>query len=91
MTTTDLVKEIAVRTGLTQADASKAIKSAVEIVVEELAKGESVRIVDFGTFNAKEKAERKGHNPRTGEEITIPAHKKVSFSEAKTLREAVNQ
>jgi len=90
MNTTELVKEIAEREGLTQASVSNALKSAVAIIRDELAAGEAVRIADLGTFTSQHKAERIGHNPQTKEEMIIPAHNKVKFSESKTLREAVN-
>ncbi len=90
MNTTELVKEIAEYTGQTQVTVSKVIKAAVEIITDELAKGESVRIADFGTFTAQHKPERIGHNPRTKEQLVIPAHNKAKFSEAKTLKEAIN-
>jgi DNA-binding protein HU-beta len=52
-------------------------------------KGEEVVIANFGSFKVKERAERKGRNPKTGEEIIIPAKKVVSFSPGKNLKESV--
>ena len=76
MNTTELVKEIAEREGLTQASVSNALKSAVAIIRDELAAGEAVRIADFGTFTSQHKAER--HDRQVPGRNLI--HASVSFS-----------
>lgn len=90
MNTTELVKEIAEREGLTQVSVAKALKTAVAVITEKLAEGEAVRISDLGTFSSVHKDERTGHNPKTMEKLVIPAHNKAKFSEAKPLRDAIN-
>ena len=61
-----------------------------ETTMEEVAAGNRVEIYGVGQFKPVAVAERKGRNPQTGEEITIPAHKKVAFSPSKTFKEKVN-
>jgi len=61
-----------------------------ELVGESLANGESVQIFGFGTFEVRERSERQGVNPRTGEKITISASKNVGFKAGKALKDKVN-
>lgn len=90
MNTNELVKEIAVREGLTQIVVDKVIKSATQVITDTLAADDAVRINNFGAFAAQHKNERKGRNPRTGEEMVIPARTTVKFSMAKSLKDAIN-
>ena len=90
MNTNELVKEIAVREGLTQVVVDKVVKSAAQVITDALAVDDAVRINNFGTFTAQHKNERKGRNPRTGEEMVIPAHASVKFSMAKSLKDTIN-
>lgn len=79
MNKTDLVNAVSEKAGLSKADALKAVDAFVETVSETLKGGEKVSLLGFGTFSIAEKAARKGFNPRTKEEIEIPAHKTVKF------------
>ena len=65
------------------------INGAIKIIMSELSEGRKVQFVGFGTFEAKTRAPRKGHNPRTGEEIIIPGHKTPHFTPGKAFKEAV--
>lgn len=91
MNTTELVKEIAAREGLTQTATEKVVKGMTEVIADALKAGDTVRIFGFGTFASVHKDMRVGHNPRTNEEMIIPEHNKAKFSEAKHLRDAINQ
>lgn len=91
MTKTELVSAVAEKAGLKKAVAEKAVNAAIEAVVEAISKGERVAIPGLGVFNIRERKARKGRNPRTGKEITIPARKVVAFSAAKSLKEALNK
>ena len=62
----------------------------LKLLKDALKEGDSVALVGFGTFEVKERAERKGRNPQTGEEITIKAAKIPSFKAGKSLKDAVN-
>ncbi|BAT70959.1 DNA-binding protein HU-beta [Thermosulfidibacter takaii ABI70S6] len=89
MTKADLVSYIAKEAGLTKANAEKALDAFVKAVMEALAKGEKVTLVGFGTFYVSERAERRGRNPQTKEEIIIPACKVPKFKPGKLLKEKV--
>lgn len=91
MNKADLITSMAEKSGLTKKDAEKALKSFIESVDEALAKDDKVQLVGFGTFEVKARAERKGRNPKTLEEITIPASKVPVFKAGKELKEKVNK
>ena len=91
MNKTELVAKMVEKTGLKKVEAEKALKAFEESVTEELVAGGEVRLVGFGTFSVKEKAEHKGVNPANGQEITIPASKAPKFKVGKALKDAVNK
>lgn len=90
MNKSDLVAQIANRSGLSVANARKALDAMLETVSESLADGERVQLVGFGTFKITERNSREGRNPKTGEVIQIPASKTPSFSAGAELKKAVN-
>ena len=85
----ELVRAIANKAGFSQKDAAAAYEAFVASVTDALKAGDKVQLVGFGTFEVKERASRKGINPRTKEEITIEASKLPSFKAGKALKEAV--
>ncbi len=91
MTKAELVAKVAAEAGLTKAAAERCVNAGINALVEALAKGERVALPGLGVFNVKERKARKGRNPRTGEEIKIPARKVVTFSAAKALKEKLNK
>lgn len=91
MNKAELTALIAEKTGLTKKSSEEALKAVIESITEALVKGDKVQIVGFGSFEVKERAEHVGHNPHTGEKITIKASKKPAFHAGKALRDAVNQ
>ena len=88
---TELVASVAEKAGLTKKDAEKAINALFVSVEEALALEDKVQIIGFGTFEVKAREERKGRNPQTGAEITIPASKNPVFKAGKGLKDAVNK
>jgi DNA-binding protein HU-beta len=90
MNKSELIDAIAASAELTKADAGRALDGFVAAVEKALSSGDSVALVGFGTFSVKERAERKGRNPQTGEEITIAAAKIPSFKAGKSLKDSVN-
>lgn len=90
MNKSELIDAIAESSGLTKTDAGKALDGFLGAVSGALNKGDSVALVGFGTFSVKERAERKGRNPRTSEEIIIKAAKIPTFKAGKSLKDAVN-
>lgn len=91
MNKSELVAAVAESSGLTRADAGRAVDSVFEAVSNTLKGGGEVRITGFGNFSVSNRAASKGRNPRTGEPIDIPASKLPKFSAGKTLKETVNK
>lgn len=91
MNKTELVAAIAEKTELSKKDSEKALKAFMEVVSEQLKKGEKIQLVGFGTFEVTERAARTGKNPQTGKAIKIPASKAPKFKAGKALKEAVNK
>jgi DNA-binding protein HU-beta len=89
MNKSELIDAIAESADITKADAGRALDGFLSAVTGALNKGDSVALVGFGTFSVKERAERKGRNPQTGEEITIKAAKIPAFKAGKSLKDAV--
>ena len=89
MSKQQLVDMIAEKAGLTKADAARALDATMDSIKDALKKGEKVSLVGFGTFEVKERAERMGHNPKTGEAMKIAASKAPSFKAGKALKDAV--
>lgn len=89
MTKKELAAAVAEKAGISKKDAEAAVNALAAAVTEELAKGGSVSISGFGTFEVRERGERKGLNPRTKETVVIPATKAPAFKAGKTLKDAV--
>jgi DNA-binding protein HU-beta len=88
---TELVASVAEKAGTTKKDAEKAINALFASVEEALAKKDKVQVIGFGTFEVKARGARKGRNPQSGKEITIPASKTPVFKAGKGLKDAVNK
>lgn len=91
MNKTELIAAIAAKANLTKKDAEEALKAFTEVVTEELAKGEKIQLVGFGTFEVSERAAREGRNPKSGEPMTIAASKAPKFKAGKALKDKVNE
>lgn len=91
MNKSELVDSIAEGANLSKSDATEALNAFIEAVGQALEKGDSVSLVGFGTFSVKERKARTGRNPKTGEEIPIPASKVPGFKAGKTLKERTNK
>ena len=90
MNKAELVAAMSEKTGMKKNDAEKALKAFVDVVTDELVKGEKVQLVGFGTFEVSEREAREGRNPLTGEKITIAASKNPKFKAGKALKDMVN-
>ena len=90
MNKTELVAAMAEQTNLSKKDAEAALKAFIDVVSEELKKGEKVQLVGFGTFEVSERAAREGRNPQTGETMEIKASKTPKFKAGKGLKEMMN-
>jgi len=93
MNKSDLVDALANKTGMTKADAARAVDALFSpdggIIARALKGGTRVQITGFGTFEAKHRKERMGRNPRTGQQIRIAASKTPGFRAGKGLKDAI--
>ncbi|WP_329905182.1 HU family DNA-binding protein [Porphyromonas pogonae] len=85
MNKAEFISEVAMKAGMTKADAQRAINAFTEVVGEQMKAGEKVTLLGFGTFSVTEKSARKGINPKTKAVITIPARKAVKFKAGSAL------
>ena len=89
MTKAELFKKMADSAGISKVAATKALNSLISGVIGSLKKGQKVSLVGFGTFTTSKRKARIGRNPRTGDEIKIPAMRVPKFSAGKALKSAV--
>ena len=89
MNKTELLDAVATKSELTKQDSRKAVDALFETISNTLAKEEKIQLLGFGTFEVRERAERTGRNPQTGEEMTIPASKVPAFKPGKELKESI--
>lgn len=89
MNKADLVKLMAQKTGNTQKDAGKLVEAVIKAVEEALAAGEKVQIIGFGSFEVRNRKERKVISPADGKELFVPATRVPAFKPGKDLKEAV--
>jgi len=85
----ELIARVARDTGLTKADALRALDAVLDNVARSLRRGEKVTLVDFGTFLVTRRRARQGHNPHTGQAIRIAGRKWPRFAAGKALRRLV--
>ena len=89
MNKAELINATAEKAGLSKKDTEAAIAAVISVMTEALAEGEKIQLVGFGAFEVKSRAERIGRNPKTKEEIKIPASKTPVFKAGKALKDAV--
>ena len=89
MNKAELVTAVAEKAGLSKKDSEKAINAAFDAITDALVAGDKVQLVGFGSFEVKERNARVGRNPKTKEEIQIPASRVASFKVGKALKDAV--
>lgn len=89
MTKAELVDAVAKKAELTKKESAQAVDAIIESITEALKKGEKITLVGFGTFSITKRKARKGRNPRTGQEIKIPATKSPKFTPGKALKETI--
>ena len=90
MNKTELIAAVADKAGITKKDAERIVNATVDTIIQNLSKGEKVQLSGFGTFEVRERAERKGRNPKTGEVVSVPACKYLAFVPAKAVKETLN-
>ena len=90
MNKTELVAAMAKDTNLSKKDVEAVLKSFIDVVTDELKKGEKIQLVGFGTFEVSTRAAREGRNPQTGKTMKIAACKAPKFKAGKALKDVVN-
>ena len=86
----ELVTVVATKTGLTKKDTELVLTTILETIVEVISSGEKLTLVGFGSFEARNRKEKEGRNPNTGEKIYIPASRVPVFSVGKFFKKRVN-
>ena len=89
MNKAELINATAEKAGLSKKDTEAAIAAVISVMTDALAEGEKIQLVGFGAFEVKSRAERIGRNPKTKEQIKIPASKVPVFKAGKALKDAV--
>ena len=89
MNKTDFIAEVAKKAEIEKKVSEKAVNAALDVITAQLAKGEKIQLVGFGTFEVRARAAKQGRNPKTGEAITVPASKAPAFKAGKVLKDAV--
>ena len=85
MNKADLIAKLAPKLNISQDEARVVLNSVLDVITEALVEEKNVRLVDFGTFSVKQRAERIGRNPKTGEPVKIEAKEIVTFKQGKAL------
>ena len=90
MNKVEFIAAVSTKANITKKDATVAVNAVLETITETLAKGESVALVGFGSFNVKDRAARTATVPGTDKKVNVPASKAVSFKAGKDLKTSVN-
>ncbi len=90
MNKSELIDAVAAKTEMTKAAAGRAVEAVLEVISETVAKKDSVAVIGFGTFEARNRAARNGKNPKTGEVIKIAATTVPAFKPGKAFKDKVS-
>ncbi|WP_233345390.1 integration host factor subunit alpha [Litorimonas taeanensis] len=90
VTRADLAEAVYREIGLSRTESSELVESVIDYICEALLKGENVKLAGFGTFSLRDKKERIGRNPKTGEEVPITSRRVLVFKPSQVLRERVD-
>ncbi len=91
MNKAELISAVSEKTGLSKKNSEEAINATFDTIAESLEAGERVQLVGFGVFDVKERAARMGRNPKTKQEIEIPASRVPTFKAGKALKDVVDK
>ena len=91
MNKAELINAVAEKAGLSKKDTVTVVNATIDVIAGALADGDTVQLVGFGAFEVKSRAERTGRNPKTKEEIKIPASKVPVFKPGKALKDTVSK
>lgn len=87
----ELVDKVSEKANITKKQADAVLTAAIEAIMEAVSQGDKVTLVGFGSFEPRDRKEREGRNPKTGEVMQIPATKVPAFSAGKLFKEMVSQ
>lgn len=90
MTKADIVEKIYEKVGFSKKESAEVVELVFDIIKNTLEKGDKLKIAGFGNFVVKAKADRRGRNPQTGDEIIISARKILTFKPSQVLKSAIN-
>lgn len=91
MTKADIVEKIYEKVGFSKKESAELVELVFDIVKSTLEQGDKIKIAGFGNFVVKEKSDRRGRNPQTGEEITISARRILTFKPSQVLKASINK
>lgn len=91
MTKADIIERVTESIGCTKKESAELVEAVFSLIKSTLESGEKLKIVGFGNFEVKQKADRRGRNPQTGETITIEARRILTFKPSGILRDAINK
>ena len=91
MNKADLIGKVAAKTGSKRKDTEEIVNAVFDCISDALEAGDKVQLINFGSFEVRERAARIGRNPQTKEELKIPATKAPAFKAGKALKDAVNK
>jgi len=91
VTKADIVERVSEKIGVTKIESQDLVESVLSLLKNTLEAGEDVKISGFGKFEVKQKKDRRGRNPQTGETITIEARQILSFKPSSVLKAAINR
>lgn len=90
VTRADLAEALYKEIGLSRTESAALVESVIDHVIDALIRGESVKVAGFGTFTLRDKNERIGRNPKTGEEVPITPRRVLTFKPSQVMRERVD-
>ena len=91
MTKAEIAEKIQTATGFSKKDSVDAMEAVFSIIKDTLESGENLKVSGFGSFEVRQKADRRGRNPQTGEEITITARRVLAFKASSLLKQGINR
>ena len=90
LTKVDIVEKVTEQLNFSKKESTDLVESFISLIKQTLASGEDVKISGFGSFEVKQKRDRRGRNPQTGETITIESRRVISFKTSAKLKTAIN-
>jgi len=89
LTKKDLVLAVARDTGITQVDVKRVVQRTLDRLVESLKEGKTIELRNFGVFKVRQRAPRRGRNPKTGQEVPVPSKRVVVFKPGLLMRQDI--